>query len=222
MMAFFILNSLFLLNRIYYEYCSYYMKIKVGITGGIGSGKSTVARIIKDSGYLILDADSIAKKIMLTNETVIQAIKVAFGQESYTANKLNKDFLAASVFTSVENVRKINSIVHPPTITKINELMDKEFTNKDIVFVESALIYESEMDEILDHVLLVTSPEELRIERIIKRDSTSESKVLQRMKYQMPELEKENLSDFVIKNESSIEDLENKTKFFLMLFETMT
>lgn len=222
MMAFFILNSLFLLNRIYYEYCSYYMKIKVGITGGIGSGKSTVARIIKDSGYLILDADSIAKKIMLTNETVIQAIKVAFGQESYTANKLNKDFLAASVFTSVENVRKISSIVHPPTITKINELMDKEFTNKDIVFVESALIYESEMDEILDHVLLVTSPEELRIERIIKRDSTSESKVLQRMKYQMPELEKENLSDFVIKNESSIEDLENKTKFFLMLFETMT
>lgn len=198
------------------------MKIKVGITGGIGSGKSTVARIIKNSGYLILDADIIAKNIMLTNETVIQSIKAAFGQESYNGNKLNKDYLAESVFTSVENVRKINSIVHPPTIKMIEELMNKELGKKDLVFVESALIYESEMDEILDHVLLVTSTEEVRIERICKRDSSKESEVLKRIKYQMPESEKENLSDFVLKNESSIEDLENKTKFFLMLFKTMT
>lgn len=198
------------------------MKIKVGITGGIGSGKSTVARIIKDSGYLVLDADNIAKNIMLTNETVIQAIKAEFGQESYSGNKLNKEFLAASVFTSVKNVIKINSIVHPPTIRVIEELMNKEQEKKDLVFVEAALIYESEMDEILDHVLLVTSSEELRIERICKRDSSTKSKVLKRMQYQMPESEKENLSDFALKNESSIEDLENKTKFFLMLFETLT
>jgi len=198
------------------------MKIKIGITGGIGSGKSTVAKIIKDSGYLVLDADSIAKDILLNDIDVKQSIKSVFGQESFIGDKLNKDFLAASVFASVDNVRKINSILHPPTIRMINELMNKELENKDLVFVEAALIFESEMDEILDHVLLVTSPEELRIERIIKRDSTSESKVLQRMKYQMPESEKENLSDFVLKNESSIVELENKTKFFQMLFETMT
>ncbi len=197
------------------------MKIKIGITGGIGSGKSTVARIIQDSGYLVLDADNIAKEILLNDKGVKQLIKSAFGQESFSGDKLNKDFLVASVFSSVDNVRKINSIVHPPTIKIIDELMNKELENKDLVFVEAALIFESEMDEILDHVLLVTSPEELRIERIIKRDSTSESKVLQRMKYQMPESEKENLSDFVLKNESSIDELENKTKFFLMLFETM-
>ena len=198
------------------------MKIKVGITGGIGSGKSTVAKIIKDSGYLVLDADSIAKELLLNDDGVKQSIKSAFGQESYSGDKLNKDYLAASVFASVDNVRKINAILHPPTIRMIDDLMNKQLENQDLVFVEAALIYESEMDEILDHVLLVTSNEELRIERIIKRDSTSESKVLQRMKYQMPESEKENLSDFVLKNESSIEELENKTKFFLMLFETMT
>jgi len=198
------------------------MKIKIGITGGIGSGKSTVARIIQDSCYLVLDADNIAKEILLNDKGVKQLIKSAFGQESFSGDKLNKDFLATSVFSSVDNVRKINSIVHPPTIKIIDELMNKELENKDLVFVEAALIFESEMDEILDHVLLVTSPEELRIERIINRDSTSESKVLQRMKYQMPESEKENLSDFILKNESNIDELENKTKFFLMLFETMT
>ena len=195
--------------------------MKIGIAGGIGSGKSTVARIIQDSGYLVLDADNIAKEILLNDTGVKQSIKSTFGKESYTGDELNKDFLAASVFTSVDNVRKINSILHPPTIKIIDERMNKELAKKDIVFVEAALIFESEMDEILDHVLLVTSPEELRIERIIKRDSTFESKVLQRMKYQMPESEKENLSDFVLKNESSIDELENKTKFFLMLFETM-
>jgi len=197
------------------------MKMKIGITGGIGSGKSLVARIIQDSGYLVLDADNIAKDILLNDIDVKQSIKSVFGQKSFIGDKLNKDFLAASVFASVDNVRKINSILHPPTIKIIDELMNKELAKKDIVFVEAALIFESEMDEILDHVLLVTSPKELRVERIIKRDSTSESKVLQRMKYQMSESEKENLSDFVLKNESSIDELENKTKFFLMLFETM-
>ena len=195
--------------------------MKIGITGGIGSGKSLVARIIQDSGYLVLDADNIAKDILLNDIDVKQSIKSVFGQKSFIGDKLNKDFLAASVFASVDNVRKINSILHPPTIKIIDELMNKELAKKDIVFVEAALIFESEMDEILDHVLLVTSPKELRVERIIKRDSTSESKVLQRMKYQMSESEKENLSDFVLKNESSIDELENKTKFFLMLFETM-
>lgn len=197
------------------------MKMKIGITGGIGSGKSSVARIIQDSGYLVLDADNIAKEILSDDKGVKLSIKSAFGQESYSGDKLNKEFLSASVFNSVENVIKINSILHPPTIKIIDELMNKELAKKDLVFVEAALIFESEMDEILDHVLLVTSPEELRIKRIIKRDSTSELKVLQRMKYQMPESEKENLSDFALKNESSFDELENKTKFFLMLFETM-
>ena len=92
-------------------------------------------------------------------------------------------------------------------------------TMPETVFRKKSLL--SRVIEKNDHVLLVTSPEELRIERIIKRDSTSESKVLQRMKYQMPESEKENLSDFVLKNDSGIEELEDKSKFFLMLFETM-
>ena len=197
------------------------MKIKIGLTGGIGSGKSSVADFIRNLGYLVLDADSIAKEIMLIDENVKRSIISAFGQQSYSGDQLNREFLAASVFISVENVRRINSIIHPPTIRIINELMNQELENKDLVFVEAALIYESEMDEVLDYVLLVTSPKELRIERIIKHDSLTESEILQRMKYQMPESEKESLSDFTLKNDSTIEELEKKTKFFLMLFENM-
>lgn len=198
------------------------MKIKIGITGGIGSGKSTVAKIIRASGYLVLDADSIAKKVMSTDESVKREIKSTFGEESYKGNEPNRDYLASSVFTSVESIIKINSIIHPPTIKKINELMNEELQKKDLAFVEAALIFESEMDEMLDYVLLVTASENIRINRIVKRDSFTEQQVLERMKFQMPESEKENLADFVLKNESTIEDLENKTKFFLMLFESMT
>jgi len=198
------------------------MKIKIGITGGIGSGKSTVARIIRNSGYLVLDADSIAKEIMSTDESVKREIKSTFGEGSYKGNEPNRDYLASSVFTSVESIIKINSIIHPPTIKKINELMNIELQKKDLAFVEAALIFESEMDEMLDHVLLVTASENVRIDRIVKRDSFTEQQVIERMKFQMPESEKESLADFVLKNESNLEELESKTKFFLMLFESMT
>lgn len=198
------------------------MKLKIGITGGIGSGKSTVAKIISNSGYVVLDADSIAKEIMLTDESVRREIQSSFGEEAYKDGKLNRDYLATSVFTSDENIIKINLIVHPPTIKKINELLDNELEKKNLAFVEAALIYESEMDEILDYVLLVTASEKVRINRIINRDSLTEQQIVSRMKFQMPEDEKENLADFVIKNESDLEELERKTRFFLMLFESMS
>jgi len=198
------------------------MKLKIGITGGIGSGKSTVAKIVSNSGYVVLDADSIAKEIMLTDESVRREIQSSFGEEAYKDGKLNRDYLATSVFTSDENIIKINLIVHPPTIKKINELLDNELEKKNLAFVEAALIYESEMDEILDYVLLVTASEKVRINRIINRDSLTEQQIVSRMKFQMPEDEKENLADFVIKNESDLEELERKTRFFLMLFESMS
>ncbi len=198
------------------------MKIKIGITGGIGSGKSTVAKIIRNSGYLVLDADTIAKEIMLTDKNVKQKIQSVFGLKAYDENGLNKEYLASSVFTSDENIIKINSIVHPPTIKRIDELLNNELKNKNLAFVEAALIFESKMDEVLDYVLLVTASEKIRINRIIQRNSFTEQQVIERMRFQIPENEKENLADFVLKNESNLNELEKKTKFFLMLFESMT
>lgn len=195
--------------------------MKIGITGGIGSGKSFVSKIIESKGYLVLNADDIAKQIMVEDESVRELIISEFGENSYIDNELNRKYIASKAFVSVESVSILNSIVHPPMVEKINELLKDELKRSKIVFVEAALIYEAEVDEILDYVLLVTSDESVRIKRIIERDNISETEIVDRMKYQMPENEKENLADFTIKNNSTQIDLEMKTKMFLSIFESM-
>lgn len=196
--------------------------MKIGITGGIGSGKSQVSKLIENSGYVVLNADDIAKQIMIDDESVRELIILEFGENSYNNEELNRSYLAKKAFSSVENVAILNSIVHPPMVEKINELMENELKKHKIVFVEAALIYEAEVDSILDYVLLVTSDENSRIERIKSRDGLSETEIQNRMKFQMPENEKENLADFTIKNSSSLLELEMKTKMFLSVFEAMS
>lgn len=196
--------------------------MKIGITGGIGSGKSQVSKLIENSGYVVLNADDIAKQIMIDDESVRELIILEFGENSYNNGELNRSYLATKAFSSVENVAILNSIVHPPMVEKINELMENELIKHKIVFVEAALIYEAEVDSILDYVLLVTSDENSRIERIKNRDGLSETEIRNRMKFQMPESEKENLADFTIKNNSSLFELEMKTKMFLSVFEAMS
>ena len=196
--------------------------MKIGITGGIGSGKSHVSNIIEDSGYYVFNADDIAKQIMVEDESVRELIISTFGDDSYIGKELNRSYIASKAFSSVENVNKLNSIVHPPMVYSINELMEEELENSKIVFVEAALLFEAEIDEILDHVLLVTADEEVRISRIKERDNLSETEIRDRIKFQMPENEKENLADFTIKNNSTFMDLEMKTKMFLTIFEAMS
>jgi len=195
--------------------------MKIGITGGIGSGKSYVSKIIGDAGYTVLNADDIAKQIMVEDESVRELIISNFGYDSYNNKELNRSHIASKAFSSIENVNILNSIVHPPMVYEINKLMEEELKKNKMAFVEAALIYEAEVDAILDYVLLVTADEEIRINRIQERDKLSEADIRSRMKYQMPENEKENLADFTIKNNSSLIDLEMKTKMFLTVFESM-
>jgi dephospho-CoA kinase len=195
--------------------------MKIGITGGIGSGKSSVSKIIENAGYTVFNADNIAKQIMVEDESVRELIISNFGYDSYINKELNTSHIASIAFSSIQNLNILNSIVHPPMVYKINELMNQELKKSKMVFVEAALIYEAEVDEILDHVLLVTADEEIRIKRIQTRDKLSETEIRNRMKYQIPEKEKENLADFTIKNNSSAQELEMKTKMFLTVFESM-
>jgi len=134
--------------------------MKIGITGGIGSGKSYISKIIEEAGYKVLNADDIAKQIMIEDESVRELIISTFGYDSYKDKELNRAYVASKAFSSVENLLLLNSIVHPPMVHKINELMNDELENSKMVFVEAALIYEAEVDEILDHVLLVTNTRE--------------------------------------------------------------
>jgi len=196
-------------------------KVKIGITGGIGSGKSHVSKIIEKNGYVVLNADNIAKQIMIEDESVKELIISKFGEKSYLNDELNRSYIASKAFSSIEKLAILNAIVHPPMVEKISELMNAELQKSKIVFVEAALIYEAEVDEVLDYVLLVTSNENSRIVRIMGRDNLSENEIKNRMKYQMPENEKENLADFTIKNNSTLIELEMKTKMFISIFESM-
>lgn len=196
-------------------------KLLIGITGGIGSGKSKVSSIIEQQGFIVLKSDLIAKDLMINDNSIREKIINSFGKEAYTNNQLNTKFLLEKVFSSKENVEKINSIVHPPTIQKILRLASEEFKKKNLVFVESALIYEAKIQNYFNYIILIYSDEKTRIERIIKRDNLSEDLVRQRMQYQISDEKKRELADFVIENNCDENELKNRVLFLINLIETI-
>jgi dephospho-CoA kinase len=196
-------------------------KIKVGITGGIGTGKTTLCEIIKSKGYTVLSADDIAKEIMVNDSSVKDLIKAEFGNEAYIDEKINTNFLAEKVFTDEQNIMIINSIVHPPTISKMNEEMNTALQNDKLVFAESALIFEAEFEAIFDYIILVTANEENKIKRVMQNKKLSRDEVEKRIANQIPDDEKRKGSDFVIENNSTLDEFKTKADFVLSLIENM-
>lgn len=197
-------------------------KIRVAITGGIGSGKSSVSDYLEKRGYSILRSDLIAKELMAQDAQVKEKLIEEFGDESYSDDKLNTKYLAANVFTNEENVQKINSIVHPPVMQKIDELTKEIFKNNDIVFIETALVYEANLEDFFDYVLLVLADEKVRIERIINRENVTAEQVRARMQFQIPDEEKKDDADFVLDNNTTLQELENRVEFLLILIRQLT
>lgn len=197
-------------------------KLKIAVTGGIGSGKSTVCDVFRSHGYTILNADQISKEILSTSQKAKERIISHFGKDSFKNDKPNKEYLADKVFNNQENLKILNSILHPPTIEKINREMQNSLRTNNIVFVEAALIYEANMEDMFDHVLLVSSPEGTRIDRIKVRDGVNEEQIKNRIRNQMSEDHKKKLADFVIENNKSLIELKIKAEFFLKIFESMT
>jgi dephospho-CoA kinase len=173
--------------------------LKIGLTGGIGSGKTTVARIFEVLGIPVYYADDAAKKLMNDNEDLKNSIIKAFGTNAYFNNKLNREFLSNVVFNDIEKLNVLNSIVHPATI---NDAI-KWFKNQNSFYVikEAALIFESGSQKELDFVIGIKSPVELRIQRAMSRDHISAEQVQSRMNKQMDEDEKMRLCDYVILND---------------------
>ena len=177
--------------------------LKIGLTGGIGSGKTTVAQIFEVLGVPVYYADDAAKKLMNEDENLKQQIIQHFGEESYSNRILNKQYLAATVFSNPEKTAIINSIIHPATITDAEKWMDKQITPYAIK--EAALIFEADADKKLDLVIGVYANETLRIKRVMERNNISEEAVRLRMQNQMDEETKMSLCDAVILNDE--EDL---------------
>lgn len=176
------------------------MGLKIGITGGIGVGKSVVTRIFKVLGIPTYDADKEAKDIMVKSDAVRQALIKTFGEETYFSDHtLNRAWLAKKVFSDAKELAKLNAIVHPAVIKDAEDWAEAQTSLYSVK--EAALLFESGSYKSLDYTILVTSPEALRIERVMKRDQVTEEEVRGRMAKQMPESEKEKLADFIVYND---------------------
>ena len=173
--------------------------LRIGITGGIGSGKSTVARIFSVLGIPVYDSDSASKRLMEEDEEIKKRIIQSFGKESYLNGSLNRKYLSGLVFNDQKKIELLNSIVHPATILDAEEWVKKQ--NAPYTIKEAALIFESGSNKFLDFVIGVSSPLPLRIERTIQRGNITEAQVKARIKLQMDEEEKMRLCKYVIFND---------------------
>ena len=174
-------------------------KIKIGLTGGIGSGKTFVGAIFSKLGIPVFNADDQARKCMSENEVLKQEIQNMFGDNVYHNGLLQNKVLADIVFNNNQKLEELNKLVHPVVRQRFDS-WSVEQTSR-IIIKEAAILFESDSHVDLDKVICVSAPEESRIERVIKRDNTSREQVLRRIEIQMPQTEKEKLSDFVIIND---------------------
>ena len=174
------------------------MVLKVGLTGGIGSGKTTVAKIFQLLGVPVYYADEASKKLYHSNHELIQQIKAAFGEAIYTDNLLNRKVLAEIVFKHPEKLTLLNSLVHPLTLKDASLWMEKQ--SAPYIIKEAALLFEAGSAEGLDFIIGITAPQHLRIKRVMERDGISRSDVLNRMERQIDDTIKMRLCDIVIYN----------------------
>jgi dephospho-CoA kinase len=173
--------------------------VRVGLTGGIGSGKSTVAHVFEILGIPVYYADKEARKLMNDDPEIRKQLIKHFGEEAYSDNLLNRRFIAEIVFRDKEKLQLLNSLVHPITIARAQEWMRKHKTP--YVIKEAALIFESGSQETLDVVIGVSAPLAIRIQRTMNRDGINKEEVLERMQNQIQESIKMRLCDFVIRND---------------------
>ncbi len=173
--------------------------LHIGLTGGIGSGKTTVAKIFEVLGIPVYYADDSAKRLMNENEVLKQNIIQHFGKETYKDDLLDRPVLAALVFNDPQKLTLLNSLVHPVTIADADAWMQQQ--TAPYTLKEAALIFETDAHKHLDKVIGVNAPYDLRLQRTMQRDHISKEAVEARMSKQMNEAEKMKLCDFIITND---------------------
>ena len=173
--------------------------LKIGLTGGIGSGKSTVAKVFEVLGIPVYYADDAAKKLMNEDAALKQKIKLQFGESVYDNEQLNKKALADIVFNDPEKLALLNALVHPATLKDVESWIQSQ--SSPYIIKEAALIFESGAHQNLDYVIGITAPAPLRIQRTMQRDGITREAVVARMDKQMDDTIKMKLCDFVITND---------------------
>jgi len=174
--------------------------LKLGVTGGIGSGKTQVCSIISAMGYPVFNADSVARRIVDEDSKIISCIKEVFGDDIYVNDLLNRKRVAELVFSNPNLLETLNSIVHPAVIEHFNNWVLK-YQSRSLVVEEAAILFESGTYKNLDKIIVVTAPLELRINRVKERDGVSREAILNRINSQFSQEELIKRGDYIIEND---------------------
>lgn len=182
----------------------------VGLTGGIGSGKTTVAQMFKSFGVPVYNADEEAKILMQNSDAIKHELIDLLGESCYTDGQLNRSYIASQVFANQRLLEKINAIVHP----KVAAHFEEWYSNQNALYVikEVAILFETKSQHLFDFIITVTAPIETRIQRVMDRDQKTKKEVMSVINNQLPDLEKINQSNFVIYN-NIFSEIENKSLF---------
>ncbi|MDX1651781.1 MAG: dephospho-CoA kinase [Brumimicrobium sp.] len=171
---------------------------KIGLTGGIGTGKSTVGKILSILGFPVFNSDKEAKRIMTDDPTIKKDIQNLLGDHAYMGEELNRAYVAQSIFSDPELKEKLNQIVHPAVRKEFNRFAAKAKTP--LVFNEAAILFETGAYKNFDAVILVTADENIRVKRLKGRDGSTDEQIRDRIKNQWEESKKLNLTDYIIYN----------------------
>jgi len=190
----------------------------IGITGGIGSGKSTLSHLLRAEGYSVYDTDLEARRLQNEHSVMRKKMIDIFGKDIYTEQGLNRSALGKIVFGKPELLTKLNAIVHPLVMDDFNSWVSNRLPKK-MLFIESAILYESGFNKLVDKVILITASEAIRIARVVKRDGVTPEHVLTRMSHQLSEEDKMNRADFVIHSDDNKPLVDKMRKIIVELIE---
>lgn len=182
--------------------------MKIGITGGTGSGKSSVCRYLEDMGFQVIDSDAIARQILENDSDAYKTVVSHFGKSILSSNgEINRKVLGSIVFASSEELDFLQNVVTKKTIEKVIQIMHTIVPEKKFVFLDAPILFEVGLDKYVDRVWMVLASREQRIKRLSKRDGISDFEIEKRMAAQMPEDEKKKLSDDIILNNGTLYEL---------------
>lgn len=182
---------------------------KIGLTGGLGSGKSAALRFFYALGANTLNADDIAKHLLKSNTVLIKKVRENFGHDCYENGELQTGILAARAFCSAEKQQVLNAIVHPPLREYLSKYLQASSAIPGVMVVEAALLFEAGFGEMFDLNILIVADEAVRVRRALERNILSEEEIRRRIALQMPDAAKRPLADIVIENNGSEEALQN-------------
>ncbi len=186
------------------------MSYKIGITGGIGTGKSLVSNILKELGIIVISADEIVRELQ-KDPYYLQKIREIFGDDVFDKGNLDRKKLAKIIFSDSDARRKLENLLHPPVLEEIKKKLE-ELKERDIIAVEVPLLFEVGIEDWFDEIWVVYAPFELQLERIVNRDNISKEDAVARIRAQIPIEEKLKKADFVIYNDKDIESTKNQIK----------